>query len=176
MINLFKPKLPEKTAVLVSETDALPVDYAKLAQDAGFSGYYAVQRECERQTNLSRFRKFLAENGICVYDTEKVRKYLHRLCPRGQDVVWCGFDGDTRSEFFMEDYWATQHYLSIGGYTKPIPEVPLMTLARIRAEFPQAVGYVSAFKNVPKGDPFLAVRFEGEFFIIERWDEPGFRM
>ena len=177
MFTLFKPNAPEKTPVATTPVaETLPTDYAKLALDAGFGGYYAVQRECEKQARLARFRAFLAENGICIYDFKKVRKYLRRLCPSDRQQVWCGFDGNILDADLTNDSWAKRHYDRIGGYTKPIPEVPLMTLAKIRAEFPQAVGYVSDFLEVPKGDPFLAVMFEGAFFIIERWDEPGFRM
>ena len=178
MISIFKPKVPQKTAVFQPETpQMMPADYAKLAQDAGFDGYYAVHHEHVRQTKLFEFRKFLAENGICVYDAKKVRKYLWRLCPSGKSVVWCGLCGDLRnSKFGSIGGFTAQAYREGGGYAKPIPEVPLMTLARIRVEFPQAEGYVSDFVDVPKGDPFLAVRYEDEFFIIERWDEPGFRM
>ena len=180
MFTLFKPlKPPKKAPVQDSGYDGLPVDYEKLARDAGFSGFYKVQHDVEQQARLSKFRKFLSENGICIYDTEKVQKYLDRLRPSGTDVVWCGLDGRIAAANFKDMNYngSTQMYYNrIGGYTKPIPEVPLMTLAKIRTEFPQAVGYVSDFMYMQQGDPFLAVRYEDEFFIIERWDEPGFRM
>ena len=51
-----------------------------------------------------------------------------------------------------------------------------MTVAKIREAFTEAEFYATDIIEVPAADPFLAVRFHDLFLVIERWDEPGFRM
>lgn len=67
--------------------------------------------------------------------------------------------------------------LSAALYIHPIPLPVLLTVKKIDAEFPDALFFASDYE-VHKPDPFLAVTLPlvKELFIIERWDEPGFRM
>jgi hypothetical protein len=63
-------------------------------------------------------------------------------------------------------------------YSKPIPFPVLLTAEKLIDKFGTRVCLeVSDIYTVPKADPFLSVRATGspKRFIIERWDEPGFR-
>lgn len=64
-------------------------------------------------------------------------------------------------------------------YIKPIPLPVLLTAQKIREVTPSATFYVSdeihEHDIEPVRDPFLAVQIGADFFIVERWDEPGFR-
>lgn len=62
-------------------------------------------------------------------------------------------------------------------YAHSIPLPVLLTMKTIVSQFPDAQFYASDYE-VQRPDPFLAVTLPGveDLFIIERWDEPGFRM
>jgi hypothetical protein len=62
-------------------------------------------------------------------------------------------------------------------YPHAIPVVPLMAAKIIQDAFPEAQFFVTDYE-VQKPDPFLAVMLPDtpDLFVIERWDEPGFRM
>lgn len=179
LTKLFPPEVPEKEALAVQDPTVppidIPTDYAELAAMAGFKGFKILQAQEQKLAHQTRtialFRNFLAENGICVYPADKVRKYLNRIKPWDTDVRWVGLNGGTLNGHFTDyTYWDQQV-----GYSKKIPKPVLITMAKIKEAFPNVSFWVSDF-SVPDADPFLAAQIEGEFFIIERWDEPGFRM
>lgn len=62
-------------------------------------------------------------------------------------------------------------------YLHAIPFACLLTVKKIADAFPDAQFLVSDYE-VQRPDPFLAVTLPDtpELFVIERWDEPGFRM
>lgn len=166
-----KEPVPVPSKVLVESPSVSAGAYGELAKQAGFQGYETIAKR-------TAFRAFLADNGICVYEQERVFKYLRSHCPRDWYCAWVPvkqgfiFNGD----FTWRPQLGPQY-----SYAKPIPDVVLMTMAKIRQQFGDAAEfYVSDFidpKAAPfRGDPFLAVEYEDERFIIERWDEPGFRM
>lgn len=60
-------------------------------------------------------------------------------------------------------------------YQKPVPMPVLETISKVRGAFPDAECFVSDIVAEKRPDPFLMVRYGGQEFVIERWDEPGFR-
>lgn len=172
---------PVPVATTVPTEDEFSVtEYQKLAERAGFvAGARLARRE--------RFKRFMAENGVTVYSTPKVAEYLHAVCPRGHRVVWLSVNEDDGQVIGMNitgEIWLSH----VGGdtrgiYEKPLPIPVLHTMCKFTesgGEFKDVTFYASDFTDVPKGDPFLAVLMgdevsAGEFFVIERWDEPGFR-
>ena len=173
MMTLFKRKPPEPQKIIVSDTseyDGNDAAYAALAAKARFVGYQKVRESAEMDRQNSQFEGFLAENGICQYDIRTVRKYLNKICPTGYTVIWVGIDGGA---LFTDFTRYARHY---SPYAKPIPDVVLMTIVKIRENYPKSEFFVSDFARIPKGDPFLAVKVNEKFYVIERWDEPGFRM
>lgn len=134
--------------------------YLELSQRAGFDGAEVVMRRRAQERDRTAFRRFLSENGICVYDADTVWNYMNSITPNGFGWMWVS----TRR--VENGYW----------YVKPIPTPVLMTMAKIRERYPEARFDVTDIQRMPKGDPFLRVDIHGETLIIERWDEPGFRM
>lgn len=169
-------------------------EYRELAKSVGWTGCEAAISMELRPLRLYEFRKFLAVNGICVFDEKRVREYMdeqvaqvNKKIPKRRDGldgrkqwVWSPLDGQPE-QAQSSNQWTT--FMSIGAdfvrvsrYEKPIPLPVLMTAKTIKDQFPNATFEVTDITNVPRPDPFLSVLYEGERFIIERWDEPGFRM
>ena len=62
-------------------------------------------------------------------------------------------------------------------YGKPVPYPVLLTVDRIRSQFPTAQFRVSddaPLQGDVVKDPFLMVSYGGSSYIVEKWDEPGF--
>jgi hypothetical protein len=64
-------------------------------------------------------------------------------------------------------------------YDKPVPIPVLLRAKDIRQTFPQSEFFISdeiKESDMPAiRDPFLGVRVAGEFWIVDKWDEPSFR-
>lgn len=64
-------------------------------------------------------------------------------------------------------------------YTKAIPAPVLLRARDIKSSFPDAVFVASdefTEADMPRiSDPFLGVIVGGKFYIVDKWDEPGFR-
>lgn len=169
---------PPSADVTVQELECNVVEYQGLAKRAGFlAGQSLMRRE--------RFKRFMAENGVTVYNTAKVAEYLHSICPRGHNVVWLPVNNDYGHRLGMNRsgaIWANSARGVFGVYSKPLPIPVLYTMCKFtesKGEFNDVTFYASDFA-LPDGDPFLAVLMgdeisADEFFVIERWDEPGFR-
>lgn len=162
---LFPPK---KQAITqdkpIGLADIDQVEYLALAKKAGFErGEYAIQSANDdhaEHTKVSALRNFLAENGICVYQERAVDRYMNSITPRDHEWNWT---------------WVNSSHHHQARYVKPIPVAVLLTMIKIREAFPNVLFQITDITRMVKGDPFLRVGFNGTWFIIERWDEPGFR-
>jgi len=143
-------------------------EYLQWAKKAGFDCAELAIDIASRASTSDQLRNFLSENGICVYDRQRVRRYMDSITPSGSEWIW--------APIAYRDPIAPWD-IPTAAYRKAIPMPVLMTIAKIREAFPEAEFFVTDIRRLPKGDPFLSVRMPGEeLFIIERWDEPGFRM
>lgn len=154
-----------KVDVGAQEPELNEEEYLELARKAGFDGATKAIALKKSEAAIYLFRAFLAENGITVYQEDAVNRYMNSITPFEMRWGWLGLDSSASARLSMV-------------YEKPIPLAVLMTMAKIREAFPDAVFQVADIYYLPKGDPFLRVALSGtsEWFIIERWDEPGFRM
>lgn len=173
--------------------------YMELARSAGLTGVVSemeakLKAETDQVTLYNKsaaLRQFLSENGITVYDKSSVENYMERITPQRKRWVWTvATTGVGATLPNWEGY-------TIETYSKPIPDAVIMTIQKIRDAFPTSIFEVTDILEVPKGDPFLRVSLEetgrwgaesdsekrarvyfkaAHSFIIERWDEPGFRM
>lgn len=159
-ITLDKKPLPPEPD---PSTDAIPdgYSYEQLAKRAGFNFADRALDTYRQQTRARQFRHFLSENGITVYDHNKVWMYMNSITPSGQTWRWYGVTkaGD----------WGR-------AYTRIIPEAVLLTMIKIREAFLDVEFEVTDYET-PRPDPFLRCRIpDSEWYIIEKWDEPRFRM
>ncbi len=172
-----------KEAIVIGERPEEPdyEEYKALAKASGWSDDDVKQAIvlAKRPARLHDLKAFLAENGICIYDINSVNKYMNAVVRKinrsaSWNRTWWSFLFDVPQKFTWE--WrplSSSQYSR--GYQQPIPIPVLMTISKIREAFPYAQFSVTEISQAG-GDPFLGVHYCGEFFVIERWDEPGFRM
>ncbi len=172
------PAPQEPTTQLPQAPDAAQrqflTDYQKLAQKIG---YRCV--EAERELVENELEAFLHENGMAVYDYQAVTRYLDATVERMTKTLrerhawrWVPLRQCDKGQVVAQ--------LSTGmvTYTKPIPYPVLLTIEKVHERFGERLAmFVSDIYTVPKADPFLGVSAPGSerLFVIERWDEPGFR-
>ncbi len=157
----------------------------------------SIELEIQRVKNSNQnelLRVFLADNGLPLYDEASVTAYMNRITPKYK--VWHWVVAATGASLNWDSL--KQHRMI--AYSKPIPDVVIGTIQKVRDAWPTSVFEVTDIMEVPKGDPFLRVHlfrkderieqvsqsWEGYpaffsckpevSFIIERWDEPGYRM
>jgi hypothetical protein len=171
------PEVPVRQPVTVAadpDREYL-TEYRRIAQKVGYRC-----SEVETRVSKAELLEFLQAEGIGVYNYKAVEEYMNGLVAkenyanRGWQTftwIWASLRAKDRS-FNL----ATLSQPST--YEKPIPFPVLLTIEKIADRFGDKVNlFVSDIVNVPKPDPFLAVSVAGdkEKYVIERWDEPGFR-
>lgn len=154
------------------------------AEAAALIGYKPKGLEC------LRFEAFCNENGIPNYDRAEVKAYL--------DKEYGGADQPNRRSYEERRIgtWGWRELVSSGArvtypytsdmflvsfaYNKAIPHPVVLRAGLIKKEFPDAIFYVSDGVNErdmirPVLDPFLMVQIEDKYYIVDKWDEPGFK-
>ena len=149
-------------------------NYVKLANKLGIDSA-AIDEACMLAT--------IHDLNISTYDFDKVDDYLYRQAlKQGTNVRWVWKPLRSKDLDETSKQWfsaATMGSLYPTQYAHAIPERVLTTISDILAKEPNAIFLVSDYEVV-KPDPFLAVTTlkmlkAGVIFIVDRWDEPGFR-
>ena len=137
-------------------------DYLSAAVKAGLSDsqQISLRISLDRQDTDTKLQHFLSENGIAVFPYNRVAAYMEKL------------------RYRSGGRW---RWVSLLAYNNAIPQEVLWTIGKIRESLPHVYFYISEFERDP--DPFLAVSVyplpqitNTNTYVIERWDEPGFRM
>ncbi len=98
------------------------------------------------------------------------------LAPREQHAGqgWVSINGGER--FAVSSAIFTGVESSARPYARAIPQAVLMTVKKLKDRFKDAVQFYASDYEVRDPDPFLMVTGPGlDYYVIERWDEPGFR-
>lgn len=162
-----EPAVPVATAEEPELAADELAEYHRVALTIGFEGNGALFDQ--------RLERFLLENNIHTYHSRDVVPYLDKQL--GNDWVWAGLR-PTDTEHLTG--WSSEmggRRVSFGRrtYRGAVPLPVLLTVQTIQQAFPEAHFYVSETAKV-NGDPFLMVASrDGGCYIVERWDEPGFR-
>ena len=143
-------------------------------------------------------RHALSSLSIGVYNYDAVRRYLVEKRPEKHYLTWVPVSTQTKTSAGLVrrmggspgsfDRGIHGHIREAGVYDKPLPYPVLVTMAAIvaaakKTDFTPSF-YVSDYVEYHKQpeprqrlDPFLAVGTSDSdaLFVIERWDEPGFR-
>lgn len=190
-LKLFEKALkPEISAepIVVPEIGVSDAEYAEMAKKIKWTGFDALSKEQNVASKHAEFMKFLSDSGISHYPMVNVMKYLIKHAPKSQDgrtckPVWTGMVNTYQQmdwEWF--DDWNSGRLRNIGTYaahySKPVPYPVLLTISNILEKFHDAQFFVSDYVQpaVSKYDPFLMVAYAGQCTVIERWDEPAFRI
>lgn len=137
----------------------------------------------------TEFVEFLAAEGIPTYDADEVHKWLKaksdKQTKRAGTHVYYGWlplrQADLNKAYTDGTSMASMGLLTQDGglvksvYSKPVPYPVLLTVEKLVNKFGNQVSFwVSEIAK--ELDPFLMVIApDGSRWIIERWDEPGFR-
>jgi hypothetical protein len=172
------PTLPTKTALAAPPAvDPELAEHARIARKLGLAKLPAEVVDAE-------LRQALIELGITCYELGAVQEYLDQVCARKNDedrsAGWAGASYAWR--WYGVRMGDTQAATKLGHgvsdqYAEEIPLPVAMTMDQIaeRTNPDNVTFLVAAVTRYP--DPFLGVQAKGgtEIFIVERWDEPGFR-
>jgi hypothetical protein len=147
--------------------------YIALADSIGFT---------PTASSLEKLKMVLSGEGIEVYNYTAVSKYLDSKhpCEERSDFggwSWVPLRGDDMNKNFMGSNWQNRAIDNTRVYQEAVPLPVLMTVKKILDRVPEAVFFVSSQRRQrPHGDPFLMVAVPGsQGYVVERWDEPGFR-
>lgn len=157
--------LPELQRAAVAVAERPPAEYRELAKSVGFR---------PAALRIAEFEEFLEREFIEVYPLESVTRYMDTLMHNlvlqtGRNFHWQWYplrDVDVKNS---ANEWAMpyRHY---------VPMPVLETALRIAEAFPDVSFFVTDYSE-KKPDPFLAASPDGgvTLYVVERWDEPGFR-
>lgn len=179
LTNLFyKPR----AAVLAMEPE-LAGNTSEVVTREGYNTLAEKIGIAARERGQSTLARYLAENSIPVYSQEAVERYMDK---KG---YWAWFPlrkadmPPTAGNIWVLKRKTPTNYASLYGaskatqYQEAVPYPVLLTVESIVEKFGKdALFLIAALDEHP--DPFLACMLHSEFgrmFIIERWDEPGFR-
>lgn len=169
----------EKVPVKVAVGAKVEAEYQRLANKLGtYAMVDLTQEELER---------YLAKNHIGVYPMGKVTAYLASIAAKMASKRRTYYGTRTRKAKVV---WLPLRYTDIQAaagknqriYTKPVPPEVLMTVEKIVEDLgDRPAFFISDFSMEErvlrkKVDPFLAISVGSKMYVLERWDEPGFRM
>ena len=186
LVAVSKVPVPTKQPATVALDDKLIEEYRRVSEEIGFSTPALLE---------ARLAAFFTDNHMDVYSYKKVVAFLDDQFGRPQfhsggvfgyshykEKTWCwcplrAIDAEKR-------LWAhtppEQNGEIITGvfYQLPVPLPVLHTVKQVSAAFPEVAFFVSKkTEDADKADPFLMVTAQGiSNFVIERWDEPSFRL
>lgn len=164
------PATVKPEAVLVGNELA---EYSHLADSIGWAPGCILDQ---------KVKIFLAENNICVYPLAKVRDYLDKqfgVHNYHATWCWCPLRKDDRDANLHNQHESHRngHIVDNRRYHGQVPMPVLVTVEKIHHAFPDVHFYVSDAMQREDGDPFLAITAVGmEMLVVERWNEPSFRM
>lgn len=124
----------------------------------------------------------LKEEGLSLYDLANVERYLDKKEGRNYWTWYPLRDKDVEWRHAVKRVtrgsYSSSGQVSNTWYQQPIPLPVLLTVDRLVERLgDEPRFYVAAIASPP--DPFLAVTSTRDekhtLYVIERWDEPGFR-
>ena len=159
------PAEPQKTGLATLEIDSSEIvflrEYQRIASKVGFAS-----KEARVKVREADLVEWLQAEAMPIYDYQTVKAYLDGIVAR------CNAENYPNSKVGWKWILVVQY----GTLDKPIPMPVLMTMEKVVDRFGSSVEMsISEITKYP--DPFLSVHVPGSErrFVIERWDEPGFR-
>lgn len=155
------------------DPEALPEEaYLQLAAELGLDSP-AIEE--------AKLLKVLHEEAVGIFNYEKVDTYLQQMAQKqGARTywVWKPLRSKDRDKFSGPLGGGAVRY-SPKVYQHAVPLPILMTIKKIADKMPEAVFFCSDYE-VQRPDPFIGVStqalfIEGKIWVIERFNEPGFR-
>lgn len=162
----------EKVPVRVSIGSKAPAEHRRITNKLGLAG--------STKLLTVELAEWLKKNGYSAYPIESVDKYMRsKVREAGRSgIAWRWVPlRKLQARAVKDGGYSNEHF-----YENTVPVEVLMTVEKIFNHFgDQVVFEVTDVYSRPSrrsidADPFLAVRAPGgQRFILERWDEPGYR-
>jgi hypothetical protein len=187
VVSTLSPTLRKRSAHPLT---ALQVDASRrYIQDAQLApaAYLKLAKEIEMEspsTDEARMLDALHGLGYRPYDFEKVDSYLSdKALSQGDYVRWVWKPLRKKDMVAGQGAWynagAGAGTIKNDIYPHEVPAKVLAEAKTILDRIPDAVFLISDYETF-KPDPFLAVTTKallgtGKVWVIDRWDEPGFR-
>lgn len=190
---LEEDSIPVVQTITVPDDDsAFEKEYSELRSKLGISASrepsysikrnlaIAIQEECAGVYELSKVTEFMDKKTLESRINEKNNGLAWAWTPlRLQDVdpSWRKFQGEAAGKSKIQLKWRGQYPFNLWDfYERAIPFPVLATIDRIQQRIPEAMFLISDIVSATDPDPFLAVTMPRcPLYVIERWDEPGFR-
>lgn len=185
LLELAHPPAPAPPQPPATPPPLMPIAEPE-AVDAELLQHAALARKLgvvvSAPAGAAQLQAVLREEGFSCYDRAAVEKYMTELAEANvKNWIWyAARSADSRKFDHTRGQWGLHNGTSVSEvYTEAIPLPVLITMDRIIERMGADVRFqIAALCDAPKADPFLAVSHVSEpskMFIIERWDEPGFR-
>jgi hypothetical protein len=173
---------PKKPLALVPHTKAIQLGtYESLAGELGFMPAQLLEEQIMR---------FLAEEGIPVYNFTEVDKYLTYMARREDSVwiwrplrerdkpqgwQWNGHDENWSRENSWRGHDSYRPEWPYRPYDKAVPIRILRDVKKIQDRFRDSVLFFVSDYAVPNPDPFIMVTaLDVHRIVFGVWDEPSF--
>lgn len=198
MLSLFK-----KEKVVINEIEKIVVNEVEIIENMIVDIELGVEKEAVKQYKIlcdeigfkpkvleeERFKEYLLENKIAVYDYKRVSSFLDDLY--GMSIqpsfgegrrgwFWCkllGADKDDSEAQLIDSGSLSGLVDSAGSYQKAVPYHVLEVVKSIRIKFPEYIPYISEVVRLSrKPDPFLMYCFDSQRYVIKHWNEPNFKI
>jgi hypothetical protein len=131
-------------------------------------GALALLTQIDQSVEIERFQSHVISRGLRFYTRSNVEAYLLQKAK-----AYLTKDGGKSAQSYGLSWRLAVEWTPLPKYTHPIPDPVLETIEGVAGEFDKAQFFISEVKEYP--DPFLMVKLCDKEFIIERWDEPGYR-
>ena len=166
--EIIRSSVPQPRGISLEELPSKT--YLQACKDIGAS-------QLADQDNL---KMILAVEVGHEYDLEQVNRFLFKLCPDSQQVVWRGLCGLVDGVDGRLTYDGLTRAICIVGhprYSKYVPESALNLISVIEKEVPNTFGYFVSDYEAARPDPFLLVRnpLTRNSIVALHWDEPNWR-
>jgi hypothetical protein len=172
-------RVPVRSVMVLPEVETQ--EYARIAQAIGWNSNAVFEL---------KVRNFLDREGIDIYPYDKVETYLDdqfghwsEWCNYGRKWLWRPLrdvDFGLHLSRDLEERNGSILSHQTDSYDGAIPFPVLVTVEKLATQFPDLKFYVSDVPNQkdrPQDDPFVGIAARGmQLLVIERWDEPSFRM
>lgn len=166
---------PRAQEIAVIEHDSDSVDEAMRERHRELAKFHSIG--CAAPAETGKLRNMLVELGVRIYDRAQVEKWMDK---QGQ-WNWKPLRPTDRRNLTIHRLTPNDYSIIYGGmsssiYSDLVPLPVLETMDQVYQAMPNKVAfYVGSLDKHP--DPFLAVVSleDNSVFVIERWDEPGYR-
>lgn len=173
------------------DMESMVIDVENRVEEEVFKQYEALCNEIgfyPAAVEEEKFKKYLLDNNIKVYDYEKVCTFLNEeygdeiMLPHNKKCGWVWLrllEKDSNEQgVSVQITNSSGRIFDKYSYQKAVPYHVLEIVRDIRKALPEFIPYVSERwkEEHQPADPFLMYCFDFQRYVIKHWDEPNFKI